>query len=680
MTGPAPWIDVTAYGAKADLITAANCTTSGSTHNTLTCGAVFSPTDIGKSISVYGAGTSGADLYTTIQAVVSSTVVTLAAGAASNSTWPITRWGTDNSVPIQNAINAVKTTGGTIYFPYGGSGNYYIFGNPNATMGAPTGLAINPATPFSRPQGIRLIGECGEPGDPGNTANPSNCATIVSDQAIVMLAVGDPNGGVVYSGFFLQDIGFRDVSLQYNHVLGALVLFNADRFNLTNLRIQKVEAAAPNGYGLLFDGASNPDQEIKPITQFGVVVNPSIENTRFPVQTNNKTSEINLYGGDLGCLDANSQTASIISGSIGMDLGKTHPVPNTVTNGEWAVFGTHVLSCETAVSLYNTGVFQWYGVAESTVGNKVSGTTGLVVDGDSNTLSGNNYIGGSFNNFGTGIVVRGHSNDNVIAASITNNGVGIDLSQGNPSNTKILGTLSNLMGTSNNTSLKTSSSSLPSTLILSNSDTTDSVGGGTIIGSQLPTDLTFPQQSSAPASPASGSRTVYVDPASTDLTLKRSDGTAIDLEGGVLNYQKASATITGNGSYQGVYSFTIPFIPPGKGVRARVYFTCSTCTGAAKQFAWQFGGTGGTQAPYGTYTLMDVNLSYTDIRIFNNPSLQSPQTMFLDGITVGTALAVAGTTAGASQNTASPQSLTFLFKAANTETITPQGFIVEALQ
>jgi len=49
--------------------------------------------------------------------------------------------------------------------------------------------------------------------------------------------------------------------------------------------------------------------------------------------------------------------------------------------------------------------------------------------------------------------------------------------------------------------------------------------------------------------------------------------------------------------------------------------------------------------------------------------------MFADGITVGTAVVVAGTLSSPGQSTNTPQSLTFLFSGS--DTITPQGFIVE---
>jgi hypothetical protein len=73
VSGPAPRIDVTAYGAKADTrvvqdgtIGAGNLSLLSSTN------ANFIQADVGKSITVSGAGPSSTDLVTTIQQFVTA--------------------------------------------------------------------------------------------------------------------------------------------------------------------------------------------------------------------------------------------------------------------------------------------------------------------------------------------------------------------------------------------------------------------------------------------------------------------------------------------------------------------------------------------------------------------------------------------------------------------------------
>ena len=70
------------FGAKGDtLYFYDGVATAGSTNFT-SAAAVFAATDVGKVISIAGAGASGADLRTTIAARVSNTQITLAAAAS----------------------------------------------------------------------------------------------------------------------------------------------------------------------------------------------------------------------------------------------------------------------------------------------------------------------------------------------------------------------------------------------------------------------------------------------------------------------------------------------------------------------------------------------------------------------------------------------------------------------
>lgn len=117
-----------------------------------------------------------------------------------------------------------------------------------------------------------------------------------------------------------------------------------------------------------------------------------------------------------------------------------------------------------------------------------------------------------------------------------------------------------------------------------------------IKGSSIPTDITIPGESK-PLAPVSGSRRLYVDSGAgngSDLTVERSDGTVVDLEGGLLSYQIAKAAM-GSGT---VYTFSVPSIPAGKGIRARVFWQCATCTVQAKTFSWQFGSATTAYAAY----------------------------------------------------------------------------------
>ncbi len=571
--------------------------------------------------------------------------MTLAAAASGAVTGANVRISTDNAIPIQSAIDALPTIGGTVYFPFGGTytsgsssyvGNYYIG----------TGLTV------SQP-GIKLVGECGEPGNSGNNVNASNCSTLIADKSLVMLTV-QAGSGSLHSGLTVEDLGFEDVSTNGDQVTGGLHLVQVYDFNLTSVRIQRITT----GYGIQFDGGSDA-------TQFGVVVSPSIANTKIPIQTKSNTSEINFFGGNVGCQTLGGSPTQI-TGSIGMDLGSTSGNTGNPSAGEWGVYGTHILDCATGVSMKDVSVLQWYGVAEITIGTKVG--TGFLIDSDTHN-SGGNYIGGSISNFSTGIQVQGSNTFNtIIGASVSNNGTGVFLT-GSSVRTKILGSLD----FGNTTPLSIDSSVLPSTLIMANADYTLSSGK---VGSQIPVDLTIPSTTPSGA-PPSGSRRLYVDSSSGHLSALTSGSATVDLEAGLLNYQKAAANITGNSSDQTVYTFSLPSIPAGKGIRVKVWWTCSTCTGANKTFKWQFGS---TVTPYAAITAASSNLAYSVVTIFNDPGSQTAQTMFIDTLLIGATNVTFGLTSNPAQNTSGAQSVTFLFNAGNTETITPKGFAVEAVE
>lgn len=109
------------YGAKGNgvhLIDGA-CSTGTSTAFS-SSSASFTSNDVGKVISLVGAGSAGVDLTTTFSAFVDSHDMTLTAGCSTTVSGASYEYGTDDTTSIQNAINAVGTNGvGTVYFPAG---------------------------------------------------------------------------------------------------------------------------------------------------------------------------------------------------------------------------------------------------------------------------------------------------------------------------------------------------------------------------------------------------------------------------------------------------------------------------------------------------------------------------------------------------------------------------------
>lgn len=133
--------DVKYYGAKGNgvLLTSGGAVTATGTAYTNTT-AAFTTADVGKQISIAGAGTAGDIFNTTIAAYVSATAVTLTAAAVTTVTTAITQYGTDDTTAIQAAVAAAFAAGGGIVF-------------------VPTGRYVFTATITWVQRGVSLIGQ-----------------------------------------------------------------------------------------------------------------------------------------------------------------------------------------------------------------------------------------------------------------------------------------------------------------------------------------------------------------------------------------------------------------------------------------------------------------------------------------------------------------------------------------
>lgn len=109
-----------AYGAVADGVTGSGtvAVVSGSTSVTASS-PQFSSADIGKGITIVGAGNTGVYKRTTISAYISSTQITLASAANTTVTTAAFYYGTLLHTPLQNAFNAAAVIGGIVFLPPG---------------------------------------------------------------------------------------------------------------------------------------------------------------------------------------------------------------------------------------------------------------------------------------------------------------------------------------------------------------------------------------------------------------------------------------------------------------------------------------------------------------------------------------------------------------------------------
>jgi len=95
-----------AYGAKGDIVFgSAGSIAAGSTTFTSQSGT-FASTDVGKLLTVQGAGASAQVFLSTITAVVTATVVTLADAASTTASGAAYAYGTDDTKAIAAAVAA----------------------------------------------------------------------------------------------------------------------------------------------------------------------------------------------------------------------------------------------------------------------------------------------------------------------------------------------------------------------------------------------------------------------------------------------------------------------------------------------------------------------------------------------------------------------------------------------
>lgn len=118
-----------AYGAKGDTVQAPSGGSIAAASTTLTIsvpGVAFVAGDLGKVVTVQGAGASGAVLSTTIAAVLTSTKVMLTHPALAGVSNAGFSFGTDDTVAITAAASAASATNSIVFAP---AGIYTILGS-----------------------------------------------------------------------------------------------------------------------------------------------------------------------------------------------------------------------------------------------------------------------------------------------------------------------------------------------------------------------------------------------------------------------------------------------------------------------------------------------------------------------------------------------------------------------
>lgn len=109
-------------GQTGFILQGVNVTGTGLTTTATKTLSGFSASDVNKTIQIVGAGTGGADFFTTIATVTNSSTIVLGASAPTSVTNKSAFWypvGQDDTAAIQAAINATTDSESTVYLPAG---------------------------------------------------------------------------------------------------------------------------------------------------------------------------------------------------------------------------------------------------------------------------------------------------------------------------------------------------------------------------------------------------------------------------------------------------------------------------------------------------------------------------------------------------------------------------------
>ncbi|HEV2177122.1 MAG TPA: hypothetical protein VGW33_07965 [Terriglobia bacterium] len=226
---PTPTIDITKYGAKADAQIQSSCSVNkagvGTVNAVYGCTTTmpFTTADIGKTIEIVGAGSSGATLVTTIVALINDdtgaacTMATCAAvqifATPPASTSGLVVWGTDNGPALTAAGNACPApSSGSIPLPgpFTSRGCVLLVPSPGSNGTSDYMFATGAVLATQDSFEIRGMGNSGKP---EGSINSESGVRFITAAQITILTVGQfSTAANNLGGFQISNITFRDVS------------------------------------------------------------------------------------------------------------------------------------------------------------------------------------------------------------------------------------------------------------------------------------------------------------------------------------------------------------------------------------------------------------------------------------------------------------------------------------
>lgn len=152
-----------------------------------------------------------------------------------------------------------------------------------------------------------------------------------------------------------------------------------------------------------------------------------------------------------------------------------------------------------------------------------------------------------------------------------------------------------------------------------------------------------------------------------NLTVTNCTGCAGAKGDHLLSYQTNTATLTGNGTDQAIYTYAMPAASMTAGTGAHCYLKAQRVSGTGSiTYKWKFGG---TTVSYAAVTSSSVSIG-TEMEVFNNPGSTTAQIINLGELHTGnTITAGALLNTAAAENTANAVTVSISFNGASTEQV-----------
>jgi hypothetical protein len=247
--------NVKAFNAKGDGVRLVDASIYSGSATLTSATASFTISDVGKVITMSNGVSSGVDLTTTIASVESANSLTLATNATNNVIDSQIVYGTDDTVAIQAAIDAVRYSSprsGTVFIPEG----IYIV---NGAFNKANNSQIEVPT-VSAPMELKIkgVGSMGWDTWLGSILYSTRNGTDGTYAVISGIYGGDPNQ-MTHVYLTLDNLLFKTVQNPKNSCLNfaRISSVNANRISVDNIRNPAIVATHTDSYGYILPTGNN---------------------------------------------------------------------------------------------------------------------------------------------------------------------------------------------------------------------------------------------------------------------------------------------------------------------------------------------------------------------------------------------------------------------------------------